>query len=110
MTLTREHLPTLRKLRDRIETGHSGYMCIALGNFCRFGDLHALQVLQHIEAEFDIRNYTSVGSWIVAQIYPGVPINDLPEPYYGLRRRRADANPMRLAFLDRTIANIEAQP
>lgn len=111
--LNKQHLPVLFALRRRIASGENTYMCLALKGIALsyFGadgseDL-VRQVRRHVAEAFDIGQYVTFNNWLIEQIFPLAVLEDLPEPYRSIALRGQYAQPMRLAWLDKTIWEIE---
>jgi hypothetical protein len=104
--LTHRHLPTLRTVREMIESEEQSYICFALDDVAKacpalrptIGEIKAV-----IRQGLDGRSLFS--TWILDQVYPNIAPSDTPflEAWYnedGVFRLA------RLAWLDRLITNI----
>lgn len=102
--LTKEHLPVLHDLRERIDSGADRFLCLALEYI---DSPEADDIWRCVEAEFVTDNRNTINDWLIDQMFPGVPYKSLPEPYFSISQTAKAAAPMRLAWIDRQIANIE---
>jgi hypothetical protein len=104
--LNKQHLPILKAARDLL-LERSGPICFVIDDLShRYGIHLCRDIKRHIHEQLAPRNLMS--TWLVEQVFPGMLIGDVPEPYLdGYLRERGVMTMARMAWLDRMIADIE---
>jgi hypothetical protein len=104
--LNKQHLPILKAARD-IVFEKDGPICSALDEVPASRIL-IRDVKLYIAVHLAPRNLMS--TWLLEQMFPNIPIRDVPEPYLGgYCAENGVLTLARLAWLDRIIADIEEQ-
>jgi hypothetical protein len=115
MMLTKQHLPILLKARELVDNGHDYFICHAIKRAGSLLDMHvaARQAHQYIKHEVGLG---TLAGWVMDDMTTRLgeraitnKFGHLVEPY--LVTLISNGNQLaRLAWLDKMIHDIEAQP